>query len=475
MRDIGYTFETALADIIDNSITANSRNVRISLDLEGSEPALAILDDGVGMSHDALIEAMRLGSRNPLEVRDKHDLGRFGLGLKTASFSQCRRLTVVTRQSGQQSAARWDLDHVAEADEWMLQLLNEDAVKQLPFTENLEASGTLVIWEKLDRLSDTTGRTSLTDHLYERLQSAENHLALVFHRFINGERPYKKVDITINEAVLKAYDPFNSRHPSTTQLREEVIQVDGQAIKIQPYILPHHSKVSRTEWAEHGGEAGYAKNQGFYVYRAGRLIIHGTWFRLTRQTELTKLARVRIDLPNGLDHLWNLDVKKAWAHPPQIVRERLRQIIDQISNASNRVYTSRGRKLTGDDATPMWNRRIEHGRIHYEINPNHPLVKGFISTLSEHSKKQLPCLIQAIERCFPVDALFSDMAGHPEDVNSETVPEDKLLEMLEMTVSVMAGQDMPAKDIRQIILQMEPYRSHESASHDYLNKVLQEH
>ena len=185
MRDLGYSLETALADIVDNSIAADADTVQILSDPSQSEPRIAILDDGRGMTEAELMDAMRAGSRNPLEDRKGHDLGRFGLGLKTASFSQCRRLTVVTRRDGVTSAAIWDLDHVARSDEW--EVLIPNTADGIPWSNQLGDEGTLVLWESLDRLHGGLSGSRMSEALGRRLSEAATHLELVFHRFLSGE------------------------------------------------------------------------------------------------------------------------------------------------------------------------------------------------------------------------------------------------------------------------------------------------
>ena len=156
-RDFGYDLKTALADVIDNSISAGATSVKLEVDTSSDDPWLAIVDNGTGMSEEELIEAMRLGSKNPTDARESGDLGRFGLGLKSASFSQCRSLTVLSRKEGVTSCARWDLDHVARRNTWALELLGKNA--SLSCWRHLEgyANGTVVLWEKLDRLSGGDG------------------------------------------------------------------------------------------------------------------------------------------------------------------------------------------------------------------------------------------------------------------------------------------------------------------------------
>jgi len=474
MRDIGYSLETALADIVDNSITAEADSIDILFDAGSERTAVAVIDDGQGMSSDELLSAMRPGSMNPLEDRAESDLGRFGLGLKTASFSQCRRLTVVTRKGDSTSAACWDLDYVAKTDDWVIQIPDYDEISALPFIDRLGSTGTLVLWENMDRLVGEISSGELKDHLYERMDNARCHLELVFHRFLDGERPYRKVILRINDSPLEAFDPFNSRHPATIRQPKEEIVIDGKRIIVQPFILPHHKKVSLRDWEKYGGEAGYLKNQGFYVYRVGRLIIHGTWFRLAKQAELTKLARVRVDMPNGLDHLWKIDVKKASAQLPFVVRQRLKKIIDEIGGASNRVYTARGRKLVDPSVTSLWSRRIDKNEICYEVNRDHPAIAGFMAPLKDDQRAQFLSLLQAIDRSFPVDAIFSDVAGQPEAISRGKVAEDSLNHLIRITCGVFREQGLSTDDIRKIMRKTEPYRSSWEATDKILNEIIVE-
>lgn len=459
MRDIGYSFETALADIIDNSITAGAGTVDVLCDASRMDPVIAILDDGCGMSLSELLDAMRPGSANPLDSRREGDLGRFGLGLKTASFSQCRRLTVVTRKDGHTAAARWDLDYVADKNDWLIQVPGPEDICGIPFLDRLSAQGTLILWEKLDRLSEETRGTSLKEHLYDRLDVARKHLELVFHRFLAGERPLPKIDIRINNRSISAFDPFHTTHPATQRQPAEKIPIAGVTVHVQPFVLPHHKKVSRSDWEKYSGEGGYLKNQGFYVYRSGRLIIHGTWFRLLPQSELTKLARVQVDMPVELDYLWKIDVKKASAAPPLVVRQRLRAIIDRIGGASNRVYTGRGTKISNPGLTPIWARRANKNQIYYELNREHPTIAGLMGSLNEFSAAQLELLLGVIEKSFPVDALFSDVASKPDMVDAGDVDHGALEELVRLTVGFLRESRLSDEKILETLQRADPYRS----------------
>ncbi|MEE2730105.1 MAG: ATP-binding protein [Pseudomonadota bacterium] len=478
LRDIGYSLETAVADILDNSITAKASEIQILLNVNSLSAEIAVIDNGTGMTEEELIEAMRPGSKNPLDSRSKNDLGRFGLGLKTASFSQCRRLTVVTRKHKTLSAAQWDMDFVAqqEKDEWTLQIPEGEEINRIPYADHVPETGTLVLWEKLDRLEDATENTPLEDHLYERFDTVRKHVELIFHRFLEGERPFNKVKVTINGEPIAPFDPFNSKHPATILLPEEIIQVRGAAVKIQPYVLPHHKKTTPEEWAKYGGDAGYLKNQGFYVYRAGRLIIYGTWFRLAQQAELTKLSRVRVDMPNELDHLWKIDVKKASAQPPLVVRERLKKIIERIGGASNKVYTQRGIKLTQPNINAIWARRVNKNEISYEIDLQHPAVMGFYEMLDEDQAKKFDSLVKVFGEYLPIDSLFHDVAEQPENMLSDCCDAESLKSLLELTC-VLYRQKYPKienKDILERLKKTEPFKSNYKATQFLLESEFPE-
>lgn len=470
MRDLGYSLETALADILDNSIAAGATTIDVLFEAGDGTPLICVIDNGCAMSSEELLEAMRPGSRNPLEERAPNDLGRFGLGLKTASFSQCRKLTVVSRRGGRTSAAKWDLDLVAKHDEWLLQIPGDGEIRQLPWVDRLPEVGTMVLWENLDRLTDRTSGAKLKDHLYERINSANDHIGLVFHRYLQGEAPFRKVGIAINGNPVDPYDPFNPRHPATQLLPQEVMQLEGQRITIQPFILPHHKKIGRAEYDRYAGEGGYLKNQGFYIYRNGRLIIHGTWFRLAKQSELTKLARVRIDMPAGLDQLWKIDVRKASAQPPFLVRYRLKRIIEQITGASGRVYVSKGRRILDSEVASLWVRRVDKNEIFYEINRDHPVLEHFDALLDNVQREKFYSVLKVIERCFPTDAFFADSAGNPEALRRDDLPVDVLGQLVRMTLDIYLAQRMEKEEIVRAFERTEPFRSHQ----DLTRRILVE-
>lgn len=424
LRDIGYSFESAIADIIDNSITAKAKNINIYFDFHNKELSLAILDDGIGMREKELIEAMRPGTKNPLDSRDENDLGRFGLGLKTASFSQCRKLTVVSSQDNQKVATVWDLDYVAKEEDWSLKILENDEISVLYKVDELKTNGTLILWEETDRIVDNSVFDANEDVIYEKIENLQKHLELVFHRYLKGK---DKINIFINGEQLKAFDPFFSHHRATQELTEEIIILNDEKIKITPYILPHYSKVSAQDYEYYAGSGGYLKNQGFYVYRNKRLLISGTWFRLISQSEMYKLARIQIDLPNSLDDLWKIDVKKSKASPPLIIKQRLKKIIEKIIGSSTRVYKGRSRRAS-DNSIAFWERTSARGEIKYSINKEHPIIEGFVHKLNRENQYEFGEILKLVASFFPKDTFYADLGNNPKELIIDNEIMDKELE-----------------------------------------------
>jgi len=467
MRDIGYSLETALADIIDNSISANA--TRIELFADSGTATIGVLDDGTGMSFDELLSAMTPGSRSPKDKRARRDLGRFGLGLKTASFSQCKRLTVATERDGKANAAIWDLDHVASTKEWLVQVPED--MDAIPWRAKLGSHGTLVVWECLDRIIDEQAPDGGIAQFVGRMDEARRHLELVFHRFLSGDSGTPKVEILLNNRALTPLDPFCSRHPATVIGPIDTIKVGESTVTIQTFTLPHHRKVSQDEWERAAGADGYLKNQGFYVYREKRLIIYGTWFGLAKQAELTKLARVRIDIPNDLDSAWKIDVKKASAQPPLQVRNRLRRIIDTIGATSKRVYTTRGSRRATDSRLPVWNRLQDKGEIEYAINPEHPAINDFASRLPSGLTADFRKILEIAASTLPLDMIFADIGNTPDSIGGRAVSEDTLEFALRPALHKLLGAGIPADDVVAMLQVTEPFRSNWSLSAGLITRL----
>jgi hypothetical protein len=443
MRDLGYSLQTAVADIIDNSISADATKVAILCDLTRSSPVLAIVDNGTGMTPDVLIAAMRHGANNAKQPRSPRDLGRFGLGLKTASFSQCRRLTVVSSRGGTVCGAAWDLDLIDKEDDWVLSVLEDDDISGLPFIDQLDGNGTIVLWEKLDRLFEEETSQKRQEIVNEKLDLLERHLSLVFHRFLAGDFVgRKKLAVSINGHPVEPFDPF-CRKSGSEMLPEEIVRIGADPVRMQPYILPHHSRLSARDYDYYQNRSDFISNQGAYIYRNGRLMAWGDWFRLVPKGEATKLARVQIDFPSSLDELWTIDIKKSRARPPYAVRERLRQIIPRISGRSTTVHRGRGQRLFEDIQAPVWERYADQGGIRYSLNLNHPLVIALSGNLDADTQRKLRILLDSIASSLPVEMIYSDFSTTPRDVRTSAPADVDVMARLRELRVILFGEKMP--------------------------------
>lgn len=453
MRDLGYSLETAVADLLDNSISAEATIIQIFCDLTQHSPILAVIDNGKGMNVDELVEAMRYGSSGPAEQRLPGDLGRFGLGLKTASLSQCRCLTVVSAQNNVLHSAEWDLNLIDKEDDWLISILDDEEIEKLPFVEMLGKNGTLILWRDLDRLLEDVTGPKQQEVINEKLDALGKHLSLVFHRYLSGEiRGRKKLTVFVNGHNLEAFDPFCRSNSATQRLPEEIIRIDGVRVKMQPYILPHHSKLSATEYDYYQSRSDFISNQGAYIYRDGRLMAWGDWFRLIPKGENTKLARVQIDFPTKLDESWTIDIKKSRANPPLQVRNRLKQVIGKISDRSTTVHRGRGKKLFDEINTPVWERYADQGQIRYSLNRKHPLVVALETNLEDGARNSLDILLEAIVASLPVEMIYSDCSTDLKDVQQSQVTEDEVIDKLEALKDVLFnGKKIDAESFREVI------------------------
>lgn len=435
-RDFGYSLETAIADIIDNAITAGARTLKLVADTVADEPWIAMVDDGSGMLESELIEAMRLGSKNPTDRRASEDLGRFGLGLKSASFSQCRSLTVLTRRNTRTSCARWDLDRVAKRNDWSLELI--DNFELVRGHDLLPETGTVVIWEKLDRLSGgyAHDRVKRTGHINSELSRAEYHLRLVFHRFLEGTKP--RLKLSLNGRPLNPIDPMATSHTATQKDPEEVLRLRQGDVLIRCHTLPHHKRMSREEWEEVGGPEGHLKSQGLYVYREKRLIIAGGWLGLARPTELTKLCRIAVDIPNTMDAEWKIDVKKSSAQLPPVVRLRLKKVVERFVGTSKRTYRSRGHKLVDETRFPIWNRLQKDGQIFFRPNLGHPVFRTYADQLPEGLREGFERCLRIVGSGLPIETLHAELVGNAESVTVDATSAGDLEEMVySLSVTLM--------------------------------------
>lgn len=472
MRDLGYSLETAVADLIDNSISADADNIEIFCVSNTEYPCFAIIDNGRGMNKKEMTAAMRHGSTNPKEERNIGDLGRFGLGLKTASFSQCRCLTVTSSKKGQLCSTEWNLDIIDKKDDWLLSILNKDEISNLPFIESLGETGTLVLWRNLDRLFEGKTGTKRQEIVNEKMDVLEKHLSLVFHRFLSGEiRGREKISITINGHDVESFDPFCQKNPATQVLPDEIIRIDGRTVRMRPFIIPHHNKFSKKEYDFYQKRSDFLSNQGAYIYRNGRLMAWGDWFRLIPKGEATKFARIRIDFLNNLDEVWAIDIKKSRATPPLQVRERLRQVIHRITNRSVTIHRGRGKKLFNEVKKPVWERYADQEGIRYTLNEKHPLILALAANIENGKNNHLNILLDAISSSLPIDWIYSDFSTHPKEMQQIRIDEDTVMNRLGKLRDVLLGEhEIDIESFRDVVRSTRLFDSHMKLVEQFIRK-----
>ena len=346
LRDVGYEFVDAVADIVDNSVEANATVVKINLIFDGEDSYLTIADNGVGMTSKEIQEALRFGSNRKYDPIN--DLGRFGLGLKTASLSQCEKLTVSARRGEERvriNSFCWDLDHIENTNRWEILQLDRYEIKNEAWNHLHETTGTVITWERLGRMlgykypfgENAKKQAGLI------VESLHLHLGMVFHRFLSGEITNKRFSIYINNEKVLPWDPYSRTEKNTLELENILLEVElGQSvhkINIRPFILPPQMLYSSLKaHLMASGPNKWNKQQGLYIYRANRMIQAGGWNGLRTSDEHTKLARISIDIPMEAEELFQVNVAKKHVTLPQEFKQALMPLISPITIKAQDVY-----------------------------------------------------------------------------------------------------------------------------------------
>jgi hypothetical protein len=418
LRAFDYGLPSALADLIDNSITAEAKNIDIKVRWSGASSSLAVSDDGLGMTDDELFNAMRFGSKSPKEKRTEKDLGRFGLGLKTASIWACRRVTVITKAKGSHVVTRcWDVDVISQRDLWILSRGEGPLVAGLCDELDRRASGTIVVWEKMDTLlsGGIDGNTKSEDSFNASFTEALNHLGMVFHRFIEK----RNVTIGVGNVKVPAWNPLSSR-PAPELVPADAFKYKGEPIRILCGIMPHPKRLSQQDAETIGGPAGWYDQQGFYVYRRDRIIVAGGWLGMLRSADHYKLARIAVEVPNTLDLDLGVSVTKTNVSLPDGVKDRLKKAAEALRERAYSIYRHRGRKALSStvegDIQFAWTKmeKAEGGLTYFLVNKQHPLYKRAREGVKD--KKALDLLMDLLEQTLPTADISLANSNKPDSV-----------------------------------------------------------
>ncbi len=456
-RAIGYSIEAAIADIVDNSISARAENIWIDYDWEGPSTKISILDDGDGMTNKELINAMRPGSKNPLTFRSKEDLGRFGLGLKTASFSQCQKFCVISKKEGNNAVWwSWDLDFIEKHKSWSI-------IKYCPNDKYLETvgsllKGTLVLWWDIDRLtkdSHIDNQDSL-DKFMVGMERVKKHLAMVFHRFISNG-----LNVFFRDRKIEAWDPFMI---GTDGLQtKSSVYIDNRKIMIKGFVLPHRSKLTAEQYnVGKGPRDSWTAHQGFYVYRNNRLIVSGDWLGLFKREIHYDLCRIMIDLSNESDAEWQIDIKKSVARPPKRFKDSILAVAKDVRAQALQVYTHRGklikRKLSDLEDQFLWLEYKRHGKRFYKLNRNHPIISLLINS-AESYRSDIEKMLRFIEETVPIPliTLKENENAFPHGQPFEGSSHDLIQKTMGLMYDNLIAQGKSDSDAKAIILNIEPF------------------
>ena len=471
LREIGYTINTAVADIIDNSVTAGASNIWVKFVWAEENSYVSILDDGKGMDDEDLESAMRPGSKNPNDERNANDLGRFSLGLKTASWSQANKLYVWSKtQESKVHSLGWDIEEVEKRDKWVV----EKDLKKSRDLQDLEEldSGTLIEWHDLKLVSDmsnVSAGTTSRDEFNHFIDDLEKYLGMIFHRFIDGKNKLNnKLKIFLNDDEIPSWDPFSAGvRVQSQRTPDENLEYKDCRISIKGYVLPHKDLLETGEFEQGGGREGWLKHQGFFVYRSDRLIVPGDWLGLGRggkkwqDEEQYRLARLSIDIPNAIDKDWSLDLKKEMTVPPKVLREKLTRHAEEVREKARQSFVKRGKygprpKRSYFDDIRVWENGSRLGKVVYKVNNKHPAIAQFVSSIGPFAKS-FKRIVRLIEECVPVQQMWIDSTESDISVPFDGTEEELVGDIRAFYDLLTQSASKTHKQACEIIKNSEPY------------------
>lgn len=465
LSSLGYSLPAAIADLVDNSISAGARNIDVEFTWQGRDSWIAVVDDGRGMTEKELVTAMTVAAR-PLAPRATTDLGRFGVGLKSASFSQSRQLTVASATEGAWNVRTWDLDVVEEFGEW--RLLHGSDTGTMTLLERIcpaPGRGTVVLWRKLNgyHVDDVTEDDERTQsQFYGEARRSESHLGMVFARFLSGTR---RCNLRIAGEPVEPWDPFLAGHPSVQRLPVEEIPIGASSVRVEAFVLPSSQQLTGDDYGRAGGPGGWLDQQGFYVYRLDRLILAGDWLGLRgmRREEKFNLARIAVDISAETDAEWGVDVRKSSVVPPVGLRPHLRRIAQRARAQAADVLRHRGQiaaRTHGDPLLYTWKVRRADNRVTCRINRSHPLV---VATLRSGggSPENVRALLRLLEETVPVTALRvmheTDTSDDPEPFRGREDADAEATEIAQRIYEAMISDGRSPAAARERLRVMPPF------------------
>lgn len=410
----GYTLEAALADLIDNSISAKASKVEVLFRTDEAPFTLYIADDGIGMDEESLKLNMRFPSKSLEDNRSKKDLGRFGLGMKTASFSQSRKFTVLSRIKGSEQfcGRTWDVSLLKDG-KWRIQVNTEKEIEQI--LENYKKTSeeclqgfkdytpnTIIVWFGLHKYEEYLEQKNRTISLKSEMEKVtHSHLSVVFHRFMESKKAPLK--IRVNNRQLQPFNPFPTQFKDLRKLEYWQRRFDEESIRLEGFVLPVRSmdeaKEKGSPWVP--THKSLLDMEGIYIYRANRIILFGGWNGLIKKVPRLQLARLKVEIGNGVDHLLHLNVAKSQVIVPHDLQSAFVEYIDYLKEETKKEYHNRGvRKMATSknkgDATLLDRIPSNKGLI-LEVNHEFPLIKNLLDSLEGPQRGQLRIILRMLE------------------------------------------------------------------------------
>lgn len=459
---LGYSLSDAVADLVDNSISAAASRLDVDFTWAGTDSWIAVSDDGHGMSADELVTAMTVAARWSAD-RATRDLGRFGMGLKSASFSQSGLFTVVSRRADTDWQVRtWDRRLIEVTGEW--RLLHYCPPSAVPIVERLLEHldyGTVVVWQRLRGYEDVDAenrRAQISFH--DGADRVARHLGVTFARYVEDRR----LTLSVNGEAVTPWDPFLLEHPSTISQPPEELPLAGHLVGIRPYVLPSLHRLAEAEAAKAGGVRGWQRQQGFYVYRRDRLISAGGWLGLRglRTEERFNLARIAIDIPAETDAMWQVDVRKASVTAPVLLRPSLLRIATNARKAAAESVRFRGQLASREHDTGLhfaWNIKRKAGTISCSINRNHPVIRALLDEFKD-DPAQIKAVLRLLEETVPIAGLRAlhetDTADDPQPFHTIDATNDSDA-VAQQILALMIASGRSRSDALGVLRQMQPF------------------
>ena len=457
----GYTFNFAIADIVDNCISAGASSITIFFDLDNDNPYLYIKDNGKGMSLVKLKEAAVIGFQDIDEYRDADDLGRYSTGLKSATRSFCNSIVVSSKELNKSSnSIRIDYKHIVESKKWEAFILKNAIIEN-----ELDSSGTIVLCEQIDFLKVGFDKSNI----YDKLDSLEESLSHIFGKYILSNK--LKIEIKVKESkpvIVKGWNPFSLPENKTTKVvYEKNHDFCGSKIKIKAYILPVYNNLSKQDQMYMQGR-GLLEQSGFYIYRNKRLIQEGGWLNLDGigLDDKSKYARIEVEIPAKLDKQFQINFSKNCLVIPDQLTPFFIEVAKKARKESRNNFNFQKhpeiRKTTKKDSEKIWKTSKTNNGIILTVNMDHPVIKELAKEIPVSTLKSL---FNVLSKSLPIGMIQS------QETTTVSYTENELIELMTSMHKKLSQEGFGMDEIKKRMAVVEPFKDYKEVLVEYFDKV----